>query len=48
MLLHKIKEVSTYLLKTLQLLHTKPIKVIIYYIFKKINLEVSFSLKCFQ
>ena len=39
---------STCKLKVLQLLHIKPIYVIIFYIYLKIDFEASFSLRCFQ
>ena len=40
-----LKDISTYKLKFLQILHNKPIKVIIYYIFLKISFKDSFLLK---
>lgn len=36
------------MLKILQFLHTKPIHVVIFYIFLKTSLKVNFSLKCIQ
>ena len=39
---------STFKLKILQLLYKKPIYVIFFYNFKKINLRKGFLLRCFQ